>query len=91
MPQLPSRRLGTSAARKVKTALRMVWVNNDCNLTSFPCLDVPWRHALNQTTWNLHKNHLCLFFVSEISFRLEVWVLGCPPKGQKRIVNGMGK
>ena len=37
----------------------------------------------------LRKNHLCLVFVSEISFRLEVWVLECSRKGQKRIENGM--
>ena len=34
----------------------------------------------------LHKNHLCLVFVSEISFCLEVWVLV-----QNRIENAMGK
>ena len=39
----------------------------------------------------LRKNHLCFGFVSEISFHLEVWVLECSPKGQKRIQNGMGK
>ena len=39
----------------------------------------------------LRKNHLSLVLVSEISFRLEVWVLECSPKGQKRIENGMGK
>ena len=39
----------------------------------------------------LRKNHLCMVFVSGISFRLEVWALGCSPKGQKRIENGNGK
>ena len=39
----------------------------------------------------LRKNHLCLVFVSEISFLLEVSVLECSPKGQKRIENGMDK
>ena len=34
----------------------------------------------------LRKNHLCLVLVSEISFRLEVWVLV-----QNRIENAMGK
>ena len=35
------------------------------------------------------QKSLMLGFVSEISFRLEVWVLECSPKGQKRIDNGM--
>ena len=39
----------------------------------------------------LGQKSLVLGFVSEISFRLEVWVLGCSVKGQKRIENGMGK
>ena len=39
----------------------------------------------------LRENHLCLVLVSGISYRLEVWVLECSPKGQKRIENGMGK
>ena len=39
----------------------------------------------------LRKNHFCLVFVSEISFRLEVWVLECSLKGQKHIGNSMGK
>ena len=39
----------------------------------------------------LRKNHLWLVFVSEISLRLEVWVLGCSRKGPKRIESGMGK
>ena len=29
----------------------------------------------------LGKNNLCLVVVSETSFRLEIWVLGCSPKG----------
>ena len=29
----------------------------------------------------VRRNHLCFVFVSEISFRLEVWVLECSPKG----------
>ena len=62
-------------AEKVTNALRMVWVNKDCNSISFPCLDMPWCRAFNQTTCFLRKHHLCLDFVSEISFRLEVWVL----------------
>ena len=45
----------------------------------------------NQTTWILRKNCLNLAFVSGISFRLEAWILGCSPKGQKSIENGMGK
>ena len=55
------------------------------------CLHVPWCPAFNQTRWFLCENHLYLVFVREISFRLEVWVLDCSPKGQKRIENGMGK
>ena len=55
------------------------------------CLDVPWCRAFNQTTCILRKHHLCLVFLLEISFCLEVWVLGCSLKGQKRIENGMGK
>ena len=50
----------------------MVWVNDDCNGTSFPCLDVHWCRAFNQTTSFLRENHLCLVFVSEISYHLEV-------------------
>ena len=40
----------------------LLWVNNECNSTSFPCLDVPWCRAFNQTTWTFAQKSLMLGF-----------------------------